>query len=505
MTVMEHIRLQPSMLFRAYVHTKIARRQFVWLAVIAVLTFPFTLPFPWSQEEFGQFALLYGVFLAPLIAAWITPRLLLDDACLTLWRTIRLPLWRLALEKSLLLWLFHILLWTVFLGISWLSFALRTANSSQILPLTLSSVGRIWLGGTASIFLFSVLGLVLSRPGQAARGGWLATGLWLGGIILGRTGGNSVFTPFHVFFALQDPHLGLQQGLLMLMGLLAFGIGIWRIWREPTTSPGRVRLPSRPLAAWPASLLTRGPAIARLAWMEWLIAVRRQTLWVYMGVPLALVLAALFTSYNPSLTVVAPLVLGSVDIAPQPDEGGREVQKTQVSAGQFVTPGTYAAPMLDLADEALDPVAGAVHTGIVRPWLLAVDTGRDHGLHTPCCHIREEALCIIAAVGDDVRTPIAGEQGFGLGDVMRRSRCPRAPQGVAPSVHAHVHLRAAPAATPAQGLGGWPPFWAGAPPAHGCARTTVLSMTRQSRSGSVRKYRCIRSQIPRSHPRAKRW
>jgi hypothetical protein len=57
-------------------------------------------------------------------------------------------------------------------------------------------------------------------------------------------------------------------------------------------------------------------------------------------------------------------------------------------------------------------------------------------------------------------------------------------QGVAQAVHAHVNLSAEPASAPAQGLGNLATLFGGAPAAPRCARTTVLSMIRYSRSGS---------------------
>ena len=58
-------------------------------------------------------------------------------------------------------------------------------------------------------------------------------------------------------------------------------------------------------------------------------------------------------------------------------------------------------------------------------------------------------------------------------------------QGVAQAVHAHVNLGAEPASAPAQGLGRLATVFGGAPAAQGCARTTVLSMIRYSRSASL--------------------
>ena len=55
-------------------------------------------------------------------------------------------------------------------------------------------------------------------------------------------------------------------------------------------------------------------------------------------------------------------------------------------------------------------------------------------------------------IRDHVLAPVAGEQSFRLGRVMLLSRRQREPQRVAQAVHAHMDLRAVPAATAAQGL-----------------------------------------------------
>ena len=113
-------------------------------------------------------------------------------------------------------------------------------------------------------------------------------------------------------------------------------------------------------------------------------------------------------------------------------------------------------------------------------------------------------LGIVPLVGQYVLASITGDQLLRLGDVVLLPSGQDESQGVAQAVHAHVNLGAEPAAAPAQGLGRRATLLGGAPAAQGCARTTVLSMIRYSRSASSQQCCCICAQTPWSVQRANR-
>ena len=104
--------------------------------------------------------------------------------------------------------------------------------------------------------------------------------------------------------------------------------------------------------------------------------------------------------------------------------------------------------------------------------------------HTQFQDVAAKLLGIVPLVGQYVLASITGDQLLRLGDVVLLPAGQDESQGVAQAVHAHVNLGAEPASAPAQGLGRLATLFGGAPAAQGCARTTVLSMIRYSRSGS---------------------
>ena len=177
-------------------------------------------------------------------------------------------------------------------------------------------------------------------------------------------------------------------------------------------------------------------------------------------------------------------LLGSVDISPQPDESGGEVQEAQVSGVQLLKPGEYPAIVLDLVDEAFHQMTLPVQMPVIVGGCLAVRAGRNDRHHTQFQDVLAKLLGIVPLVGQYVLASITGDQFLRLGDVVLLPPGQDESQGVAQAVHAHVNLGAEPAAAPAQGLGRLATLFGGAPAAQGCARTTVLSMIRYSRSAS---------------------
>ena len=179
--------------------------------------------------------------------------------------------------------------------------------------------------------------------------------------------------------------------------------------------------------------------------------------------------------------------LGSVDISPQPDESGGEVQEAQVSGVQLLKPGEDPAIVLDLVDEAFHQMTLPVQMPVIVGGCLAVRAGRNDRHHTQFQDVSAKLLGIVPFVGQYVLASITGDQLLRLGDVVLLPSGQDESQGVAQAVHAHVNLGAEPAAAPAQGLGRLATLFGGAPAAQGCARTTVLSMIRYSRSASSQK------------------
>ncbi len=238
---------------------------------------------PWLQDirAFHQAMLLYGLFLGPLVAIWLTPRLVLSDPCRDLLVTTRYPLWRLALERHLLLLGGLGVLWTLFLGLAWILFGVRHGFSDPVL------LGPIWGSGIASLLFFAGFshgcGCLYLR---ANTGMLLATGVWLGGIVWARSQpAASPWTPFYLFF--RDPPyagLGIQPWLFGLLAWVILGLGLWRLAHADRIGPEMVR------SGFPWHLLVPGSTkgLNSLIGLEWRLLARRRTLWIYVLAPLAL-------------------------------------------------------------------------------------------------------------------------------------------------------------------------------------------------------------------------
>lgn len=297
---------------RSFVHARIAWRHFSLFLLIGGFALAFTLPFPINPEEFSQFTFLYGLFLAPLVGAWITSRLTHEDPVQPLWVVTRFSLWRLALEKNILGWLFYLVAWTFFLVISWLIYGLRTAES-PLSDLGWNLMGHVWLSGSVSLLFFSSIGIAVGKPHGAERGGLFATILWIAFIVGGRYGAITQWSPFGAFFDLQQTQWVWQQGSYFLVSLTLFGFGLARLRRQEASygEVHRIGSVGRENSLFTGSLLIRLPGMLRLVWMEILMAVRRKVVWVYVLLPIGILVTLLATG-DEVLTSFAPLALANL-------------------------------------------------------------------------------------------------------------------------------------------------------------------------------------------------
>lgn len=278
---------------RVYVHGRMFRRSFVWPLVLTLMVAPWILPFVEGLAAYAQNTLQYGMFLLPLVAAWILPRLLPHWEDAGELAAVPLPPWRLVLERSLLVWLLFTLLWWLFLGLAWVTQALLSVDTgAAVAPSGL--VGWIGLGGTASLLFFTGCSLLGRHWRGTEVAGFLTTGVWIGSLFLARQGADlSLFTPFHAYYALGSSafevrEVGLQLGVLALVALCLWGPGIGfasaRV-RPFRGGPQRVSRPGN--LAW----ILRAPPLLRVSLLELRLVARRKLFWLYLGVPLGLVLA----------------------------------------------------------------------------------------------------------------------------------------------------------------------------------------------------------------------
>lgn len=112
-------------------------------------------------------------------------------------------------------------------------------------------------------------------------------------------------------------------------------------------------------------------------------------------------------------------LLGSVDISSSPNEESDEVQEGHEVVSGFLETRGDTAIMLDLVEKAFDEMAFLVKMPVVDPWVEAVGTRRDDGLHAAFLHDRHERIGIVALIGDHGVGWEFPDQPFGLPDIGR--------------------------------------------------------------------------------------
>jgi hypothetical protein len=159
--------------------------------------------------------------------------------------------------------------------------------------------------------------------------------------------------------------------------------------------------------------------------------------------------------------------------------------------------------MLDFVDEPLDQISLGVEHLIVRDGLRSRAARGDYGLSFGFCNSSAKAIRVIALVGKQVLKGKTADQLLGLADVMRLARSQNEANRIAEGIDADVDLCAQAAARAPNRLIFAAPLLA--PAACWCARTTVESMIRYSKSGSSASALKRRSQTPFLAHRRKRW
>ncbi len=101
--------------------------------------------------------------------------------------------------------------------------------------------------------------------------------------------------------------------------------------------------------------------------------------------------------------------LGSVDILPEPDESGGEMQEAQVSGVQLLKPGEDPAIVLHLVDEAFHQMTLSVQMPVIVGGFLAVRAGRNDRHHTQFQNVSAKLLGIVPLVGQYVLASITGD------------------------------------------------------------------------------------------------
>ena len=253
-----------------------------------------------TVPEFGKTSLLYGMYLVPLMAIWVVPRLFPSRSEMGWQIASKIPRWRLVLEYGLLGLVLFGFLWACFLCFAWVVHAIFvTQSGSSYAVATPAFTGWLWLNGSLSLFLFTGIAVLGSQLWNSETAGFLATGLWLGSLVLARVsewfGYILPFSAYHrlatLEINLQTPLLGMQTGFLFLVSLAVWVAGIWSSSTYQETLPVQKTQSPRPVQDLFLGTLSwglRGPFWWRLFWQELRWAIRRRFLWVYLVTPVGL-------------------------------------------------------------------------------------------------------------------------------------------------------------------------------------------------------------------------
>ncbi len=310
---------------RTYIHWRVGRRLFSWPLGLTLLYLLLSLLTLDEAPAFGKSVLEYGMFFVPLMTMWVVPRLI------PVWSesgwqiASKLSRWRLVLEHSLLGLVFFSVLWTLFLCLAWVVYGVSSDQyGSPEVPVTFSFVWWLWLNGLVNLFLFTGCAVVGRTWWNGEAAGFLAAGLWIGSLVLARVDGwFQEFLPFDAYFRiarqeidLQTPEFGLQVGLLCLVSLGMWSVGIWSA--STHWGPPRMRkvLKYQPDAQSTLFSITlnwglHGPFWLRMAWLELRWALRRRALWGYLVIPTGLLLIVASFYRGAVITDYIPLMMSN--------------------------------------------------------------------------------------------------------------------------------------------------------------------------------------------------
>ena len=193
--------------------------------------------------------------------------------------------------------------------------------------------------------------------------------------------------------------------------------------------------------------------------------------------------------------------LGSVDVLPQEDASGDEMDEGEITARQLVEAGEDAPVVLHETEQVLDLVALAVEVPVGRSLVDAGGSGRDHRKGSTGRGRLQDGVRVISLVGDHRCGRDAVEQGQGLRGVVLlpggQAEGQRVAEAVAGSVqlageamigaadHPSAKLRPAKAGRGRRAAERLLALAFFAPAAPAWARTTVLSSMTHSRSASA--------------------
>nr|GFC83865.1 hypothetical protein [Tanacetum cinerariifolium] len=139
----------------------------------------------------------------------------------------------------------------------------------------------------------------------------------------------------------------------------------------------------------------------------------------------------------------------------------READEAEVRGSGFVIAGGDASPVLELAEELLDPAAQAILPSVVQGGMVSPPLGGDHRLDAMKGDLGPDCVGVVTAVGQQ-RFHLAGdhaEQGTEALHVMRLARCQHEAKWTSFAIASGVELGGEAAARAAERLSRPSPFF----------------------------------------------
>jgi len=196
-------------------HYQVYRRNLLLPPALAAVWMLMIFPGRDSPGNVRFMLLLYGEVLLPPLLGWIAAGLLLSDPCRELLLTAPRPVWRVVLERLVLLAASAFLSWGILLLVTWF-----LADRTMAGP-----VEQIFLGGAATSLAFASVGLWAAlRSRNTLGGGLVVAALWAAGLIfrqalLGHPLGQIVH-PFLTLEASESPIWSVNCLILCLTAIM---------------------------------------------------------------------------------------------------------------------------------------------------------------------------------------------------------------------------------------------------------------------------------------------
>ncbi|OQY43299.1 MAG: hypothetical protein B6242_14915 [Anaerolineaceae bacterium 4572_78] len=169
-----------------------------------------------APDDVSFMLLVFGEILLPPLAGWIATGLLLGDPCRELLLVTPRPIWRIVVERLIMLMLVVTVSWGALLFVMW-----QLVNYTLVIPPT-----QLFWGGQVSVLIFISIGLWSAlRFRNVVGGSIIVAALWATGLIFRQSllvhPIGHLIHPFLTFQAHESP-LWLMNCIMLCLIALVF-------------------------------------------------------------------------------------------------------------------------------------------------------------------------------------------------------------------------------------------------------------------------------------------